>query len=161
MLTKYFIPWVFEINLKSTSYFDQTFDLRQAQMVLAQPIWQQTHKTSTRCLITWEPKPNDYSIWQKNKHSLLSLRSHVSSVKHVLIINLFNIHSASAGDNLEPFTQIDSHRGHNALKCSGWIPQTRFHFLICFSYSSMNLYSEKHKYEIFPSVHCVNQMERV
>lgn len=102
-------------------------------MVLAQPIWQQTLKMSTRCLITWEAKPNDYSIWQKNKHSLLSLRSHVSSVKQVLIINLFNIHSASAGDNLEPFTQINSHRGHNALKCSGWIPQTRFHFLICFS----------------------------
>lgn len=149
------------LNLKNTLYSDQISDLRQAQMGLAQPIWQQTHKTSTRCLITWEPKPNDYSIWQKNKHSLLSLRSYVSSVKHVLIINLFNIHSASAGDNLEPFTQINSHRGRNALKCSGWISQTRFRFQICFSLGPMNLYCERQKYEIFPSVHCVNQMEWV
>lgn len=40
---------------------------------------------------------------------LYSLRTHFSSVKHVLIINLFNTHTASAGYNSHPPIQTDEH----------------------------------------------------
>lgn len=43
---------------------------------------------------------------------LCSPRTHFSSVKHVLIINLFNTHTASAGYNSHPPIQTDYHSCH-------------------------------------------------
>lgn len=43
---------------------------------------------------------------------LYSPRTHFSSVKHVLIINLFNTHTASAGYNSHPPIQTDWHSCH-------------------------------------------------